>query len=98
MREYENARMREFEHSRMTRRAQLASQQKFSSKSNITTREKVVRSTLLQGWVGAALKGESGGVTRIRVKKSRFVDFLTSQESQQKWLEELASESNTIQT
>ena len=44
----------------------------------------VVRSTLLQGWVGAALKGESGGVTRICVEKSRFVDFLTSLESEQK--------------
>ena len=28
--------------------------------------------------VGAALKGESGGGTRIVVEKSRFVDFLTS--------------------
>ena len=29
----------------------------------------MVRITLLQHWVGAALKGESGGVTRIVVEK-----------------------------
>ena len=32
----------------------------------------MVRSTLLQGWGWAALKGESGGVTGIVVEQSRF--------------------------
>ena len=35
--------------------------------------------------VEASLTGESGGVTSIVVEKSRFVDFLTSTESEQKW-------------
>ena len=37
-----------------------------------------MRSTLLQGWNWAAIKGESVGVTRIVVKKLRFVYFMAS--------------------
>ena len=35
----------------------------------------MVRSTLLQAWVGAALKGESGGGTSEDVFMSRFLGF-----------------------
>ena len=35
-----------------------------------------MRSTLLEDWNWVALKGESGGVTRIVVKTLRFVNFL----------------------
>ena len=44
----------------------------------------MVRSILLGVGDGAALKGESGGVTGIVVEKLRFVHFLTSIESEQK--------------
>ena len=75
----------------MTRRAELASEQKLSSEHNNATREKLgnERATIwceelsLRVWVKVAIKGESEGVTSIAVEKSRFVDFM-SMESKQK--------------